>query len=72
MRNCREFCPYREICKKHYPRCTGEEGLSHSECPIAWKIEDILMDARDICREQGDPDEIPFCEDYDGPETEEL
>ena len=54
-------CRHREICKKHYHVETADE-CSHEkswECPIADKIQDILMDV------------TPFCEDYDGPVEEE-
>ena len=61
MKNCREYCPYTKICAEHYPNCTGEEGLSHSDCPIAWKIEDLIMDG----------DTVPFTDEYDGPVEEE-
>ena len=63
-RNCKEYCPYTKICSKYYPKCKGEEGLSHSECPIAWKIEDLLMDAKD--------NPLPFDDPPEGPDTDEL
>ena len=58
MKNCRETCRYKEICKNHFPNCSGSEGLSPNDCPIAWKIEDILMD-------------YPFSDEDDGPELED-
>jgi hypothetical protein len=53
-------CRHREICKNSFHVQTADE-CSHEkswECPIADKIEDILMDT-------------PFCEPYDGPVEEE-
>lgn len=73
--NCREYCPYKEICKKQYPNCQGEERLHHSDCPMAWRIEDIIMDANDIAEEQRKSMqelEIPFCEGFDGEDTDDL
>ena len=65
-------CVYRKLCKDyfHYQKadeCTHEESL---ECPMAFKIQDMLMDAEDIENEYEDEDEVPFCEPYDGPEEE--
>lgn len=70
MANCRKICVYRQFCEKKYPDYHGGENgeRPHVECPMAWKIEDILMDA-----EPEIEDELPFDdEDYDGPEVEEL
>lgn len=64
MRNCREFCRFAQICAKHYPGCTGEEGLDPSDCPMAWKIEDLVMDGEAAWKEQH-PDEDEY-EDEDG------
>jgi len=50
--NCREYCPYKTICEKYYPKFSGEEKLDPSDCPMAWKIEDRLNDARDIAEEE--------------------
>ena len=50
--NCREYCQYRSICAKEYPKCSGEEKLDPSDYPMAWKIEDGLNDARDIAEEE--------------------
>ena len=61
-------CRFKELCKKHYHVTTADD-CSHEkslECPIADKIQDILMDARDIMEEQ-----LPFTDDYDGPVEEE-
>lgn len=54
---------------KVFPNVTPEadDPFHYSECPMAWKIEDLLMDARDIEEET-----LPFTDDYDGPEVEEL
>lgn len=53
--NCREYCQYKTICAKYYHNFKGEEKLDSSDCPMAWKIEDGLMDAQDIAEEQ-----VPF------------
>ena len=67
-------CRFLGMCKEyfHYDKsdeCSREESL---ECPMAAKIEDLLMDAEDADRELefDDEDEIPFNETYDGPEYE--
>lgn len=44
MSNCRERCPYRKICKEIFPQFNGDEETKHYECPMAWKIEDLLND----------------------------
>ena len=58
--NCREYCQFRSICAEKYPKFNGEERLDSSDCPMAWKIEDGLMDARDIAEEQETDDDDPF------------
>ena len=50
--NCRQYCQYKTFCEKYYPKCSGEEKLDPSDCPMAWKIEDGLNDARDIAEEE--------------------
>lgn len=68
-------CRFKDLCRKrfHYEKadeCSHEESW---ECPIAAKIEDLLMDGADADqdREFDDEDEVPFCEPYDGPEEED-
>lgn len=61
------------MCKAHFhyekaDECSHEDSW---ECPMAAKIEDMLMDAEDAAREFEDEDEVPFCEPYDGPEEED-
>jgi len=58
MKNCRETCRYKEICKEKYPNYPGEEGLNPFDCPMAWRIEDTLAD-------------LPFSDEFDGPELED-
>jgi len=72
MANCRDKCRHSQLCSKYYSRFQGEEGLTPDDCPMAWKIEDILMDAEDIRLElEREDEEVPFDdEDYDGPEVE--
>ena len=75
MANCRKICVYRQFCAEKFPDYAGGENgeRPHVSCPMAWKIEDILMDAEDIRKEQEIEDELPFDEeDYDGPEVEGL
>ena len=54
MTNCQDICPYKKQCLQlfnHHGHETDSK-YPHSECPMAWKIEDLLMDAEDIRREQ--------------------
>ena len=44
MSNCRERCPYSRICEKAFPLFKGDEETKHYECPMAWKIEDLIND----------------------------
>ena len=68
MSNCREYCPHRELCKKHFPDFQGsDEKYFHFECPMYDKFEDARMEAKDIMEEQ-----LPFMDDYEGPEDDEL
>ena len=63
MANCRKICVYKDICSKAYPDFSGSDygERPHVECPMAWNIEDKIMD------------KLPFeDDDYDGPEVEEL
>ena len=62
-KNCRDYCRYAQFCTKYYPNIKGEDNLSDDDCPMAWKIEDLLHDAEyeeeeheqaDNC---GEPDE---------------
>lgn len=69
MANCRKICVYRQFCEAKFPEYSGGENgdRPHVDCPMAWKIEDILMDATEA------EELIPFAdEDYDGPEVEDL
>ena len=64
-------CRHTKICRETYgiknnDNCSVEDAW---ECPIADKIEDILLDMKFIDRDTGE--EVPFCEDYDGPVEEE-
>ena len=63
-------CRFVVICRDEFhhedcDKCTPEHSY---ECPIAAKIEDMLMDAERECE---DEDEVPFNEPYDGPEEED-
>lgn len=72
MANCRDICCHKNLCPRIYPDFHGAETEDEHpwwDCPMAFKIEDLLQDAW----EPEDDDEIPFDdEDYDGPEEDEL
>ena len=60
--NCQDICPYKKQCLQlfnHHGHETDSK-YPHSECPMAWKIEDLLMDASDIQAELEMDDEDPF------------
>jgi len=64
-------CRYKDMCRdtfgyKNSDKCSIDDAW---ECPIANKIEDLLMDAKFVDPETGE--EVPFCDDYDGPVEEE-
>ena len=66
-------CRYRKLCKKEFDYqnaddCSDEESW---ECPIYAKIDDLMLDAELAMRELREEEEVPFCEDYDGPVEEE-
>lgn len=68
LMNCQDICPHKKLCIKFF-NCHGYETDSkrpHAECPNAWKIDDLLMDAEDIRREQEREREREF-EEYDDP-----
>lgn len=68
MSKCSEICFHAKLCKQYF-NCEGVETDSkhpHAECPIAWKIDDLLMDAEDIRREQEREREKEL-EEYDDP-----
>lgn len=67
--NCRETCRHRELCKRYYPDFYGsEERNFFIECPMYDKFEDICMETRDMMNSEI----LPFMDDYDGPEDDEL
>lgn len=41
-RNCREYCRYTRYCYQK-----GEPGLDSDDCPTAWKIEEIINEAKE-------------------------
>ena len=65
-----KHCRFVEICRDefHYDKCDSCTPEHSYECPIAEKIEDLLMDGERECE---DEDEVPFNEPYDGPEEED-
>jgi len=56
-KNCHEYCRFAKCCR--YAK--GENGLDPEECGWAYKIEDLLNEAKDIREEQ----EKAFGEDED-------
>ena len=66
-------CRFRKLCKNGVFHYSGADKCSHEdswECPMAAKIEDLLMDVADPDHQCPDDEEIPFSEPYDGPEYE--
>ena len=47
-KNCHEYCRYGKMCRY----LTGEIGVDPEECAMFYKIDDLLMDAKDIKEEQ--------------------
>lgn len=47
-KNCHEYCIYRKSCRY----CKGENGLDPFECGWYYKIDDIMMEAREIEAEE--------------------
>ena len=71
-KNCHERCRYSKECSKIF-NCKGSNQADFpDECALYYKLDDLAMEARDIEKEQrkacGEDDEIPFTDDYDGPE----
>lgn len=64
-------CAHRKACEElfHVKSC---DGSGWYDCPVYDKIEDLIMEARDMARDHPPGDEIPFGDmDYDGPEVED-
>ena len=62
LMKCSEICPYRKLCLDFFG-CHGSETDSkhpHVECANAYKIEDMLMEAEDIRREQEESEEEEY------------
>ena len=47
-KNCHEYCRFGKMCRF----LNGEVGLDPEECVMYYKIDDLLMDAQDIKKEQ--------------------
>ena len=47
-KNCHEYCRYAKMCRY----CDGYNGKDPEDCPMYYKIDDLLMDAKDIKEEQ--------------------
>ena len=47
-KNCHEYCRYGKYCRY----VDGANGFDPDECAMYYKIDDLMMDARDIKREQ--------------------
>ena len=60
--NCHDRCRYSKICFKTY-KCKGSNRADFpDECALHYKIDDLMMEARDI----------PFFDPDDIPEEEEI
>lgn len=71
-KNCHERCRYSKECWKLF-NCKGSNRADFpDECAMYYKLDDLAMEAMDIEKEQrkarGEDDELPFTDDYDGPE----
>ena len=54
--NCRDYCPYSSLCKRTFPDVRGAAGFKPEDCVLFYKIDDLLMDAREADVEEGDMD----------------
>lgn len=61
-KNCHEYCRYGKQCRY----LKGSNGMDPDECAMYYKIEDIMMDARDIEKEQR-----KGLEEYEGDDWDE-
>lgn len=61
-KNCHEYCRYGKQCRY----LKGENGFDPDECAMYYKIDDIMMDAREIEREQR-----KGLEEYEGDDWDE-
>ena len=46
-KNCHEYCVYGKTCKFS----EGYNGKDPDDCPAYYKIDDLMMEARDLARE---------------------
>lgn len=49
-KDCHEYCHYGSVCKK-YQFCPGAIGKDPDDCPAYFKIDDLMMEAHDMARE---------------------
>jgi len=47
-KNCHEYCTYRKQCRY----AEGSNGLDPEDCGMYYRLEDLMMEAREIEREQ--------------------
>jgi hypothetical protein len=47
-KNCHEYCHYRKQCR--YEK--GANGINPDDCPMYWKIDDLMNDAMDAIMEE--------------------
>ena len=47
-KNCHEYCPNAKYCRY----LDGDIGIDYEECAMYYKIDDLLMEARDIAKEE--------------------
>ena len=61
-KNCHEYCRYGKQCRY----LKGGNGVNPDDCAMYYKIDDIMMDAREIEREQK-----KALEEYEGDDWDE-
>ena len=47
-KNCHEYCRYAKMCRY----LDGSNGMDPDECAMYYKIDDLMMEAEDIKKEQ--------------------
>ena len=59
-KNCHDYCPYGKCCRFS----DGGNGWDWQECAMYYKIDDLMMDAMDIEKEQKKQREFEECDDW--------
>jgi len=55
-KNCHEYCRYGKQCRY----LKGSNGMDPDECAMYYKIDDIMLEAREIEKEQREKDREEF------------